>query len=251
MPALTLLTDDAPLDAQATSQDDVGDGSSSPVRPSYSPITPVFPAASLVGTTGTYQPAPSQSSVQSPAMTSISENDSPDAIALRSAISILQLQRQQSVRDLQTLERQKHDAVADPTGFVEALMAGRISIRDTGGSVGLPLSSTGGISGEYAIEDDFPDPEGHSTPNQTSKFGVIPTPQNIVRCPPINWAKYHVIGDSLDRLHDEQRLRPLSGEPQRDEPRRAPVHVIAAPYRPFEDKIVDPPMRTRSVSKKG
>lgn len=255
MPALTVSTETDALDVHTTSpvtnHDHGRDGSSSPARPSYSPITPVFPAASLVGTAGSYQHAPPQSVVPPPPRASFSESDNPDAIALRSAISILQLQRQQGVRDLQTLDRQKRDAVADPTVFAEELLAGRISMRDNGVLAGLPSSSKSRTYEDSAIEDDFSDSEGRSTPTQTPRFGPIPKPQNIVRCPPINWTKYHVIGDSLDKLHEEQRLRPIPGEPQRDEPRRAPAHVIAAPYRPFEDRIADPPMRTRSVSKKG
>jgi hypothetical protein len=256
MPALTLSTEDAALDVQATSPatalENERDGSSSPARPSYSPITPVFPSASLVGTAGTYQHGSPQSSVPPLPAAPLSESENSDAIALRSAISILQLQRQQSVRDLQKLEKQKHDAVAHSNGFAEELVAGRISMGDNGGLIGLPLiSNTTRTSEESAIEEDLSDSGVRDTPTQTPRFGPIPTPQNIVRCPPINWAKYHVIGDSLHKLHEEQRLRPASGEPQKDEPRRAPVHVIAAPYRPFEDKIADPPMRTRSTSKKG
>lgn len=255
MPALTLSTENVTLDVEATSpatnHDHERDGSSSPARPSYSPITPVFPSASLVGISGTYQHGPPQLSVPSLPAAPISDSDNPDAIALRSAISILQLQRQQSVRDLQHLEKQKCDAVADSNGFAEELVAGRISMRSGGGLIGLPLVSGSRTTEETAIEDDLSDSEGRNTPTQMPKFGPVPTPQNIVRCPPINWAKYHVIGDSLDKLHEEQRLRPISGEPLKDEPRRAPVHVIAAPFRPFEDKVSDPPMRTRSVSKKG
>ena len=254
MPALTISSESAALDAHATppptDHDPERDGSPSLARPSYSPITPVFPSASLVRTAGNYQHAPPQSLAPLPP-TALSESENTDAIALRSAISILQLQRQQSVRDVQTLERQKLDAVADPDAFAEELVAGRISMRKSNSSVGLPLRSISRRYEENAIEDDSSDPEGRNTPTQKPRFGAIPTPLNIVRCPPINWAKYHVIGDSLDKLHEEQRWRPISGEPQKDELRRAPAHVIAAPYRPFEDKIADPPMRTRSVSKKG
>lgn len=257
MPALTLITENAAPDGHAispaTNHDHERDGSSSPARPSYSPITPVFPSASLMGTAGTagtYQHAPPQSRPSLPAIP-VSENDNPDAIALRSAISILQLQRQQSIRDLQILEKQKRVAVGDSSGFAEELVAGRLSMGDRGASVGLPFSSRTRLSEESVIEDEISDSEGRNSPTQKPKFGQIPTPQNIVRCPPINWAKYHVIGDSLDRLHEEQRVRPISGEPQKEEPIRAAVHVIAAPYRPFEDKTADPPMRTRSLSKKG
>jgi len=255
MPALTISSDNAPLDAQTTSFAAIHDHERDPSEsPSYSPITPVFPSATLAPTSGSYHHAPPQPSPTfkpPPPTTSLSESGNPDAIALRSAISILQVQRQQSIRDLQILEMQKHNAVADPEGFAEELTAGRISMTNKGVPVGLPASDQTKTAAHTTVEDGSSDLEEQITPTRSSRFGVIPMPQNIVRCPPVNWAKYHVVGESLDKLHDEQRLRPLPGEPQRDESRRVPVHVVAAPYRPFVDKIVDPPMRTRSVSKKG
>jgi hypothetical protein len=70
-----------------------------------------------------------------------------------------------------------------------------------------------------------------------SKFGHIPTPQNVVRMPPINWAKYQVVGEPLNRMHEEQLYRPTPGEPRRE---RAPEHVLAAPYRPLVDHLETP-----------
>ncbi|MCJ1362125.1 hypothetical protein MMC16_001227 [Acarospora aff. strigata] len=252
MPALTLSTEDASLQAQASSpalsRDHEPEGFTSPTRPSYSPISPVFPFASLPYASGSYQQAPSQSYGTAPPSAPSSESD---AIALRSAISILQLQRQQSLRDLQALERQKHDAVADPDRFAREVIAGRVTLKDTGMIAGLPTKSKFRTSEEHAVEDGSSDSEDQNTPPRKSSFGEIPVPQNIVRCPPVNWAKYHVVGESLDKLHEEQRLRPSSGEPQNDDSKQAAPHVIAAPYRPFLDKLTDPPMRTRSISRKG
>jgi len=71
-----------------------------------------------------------------------------------------------------------------------------------------------------------------------------------VRTPPVNWAKYHIVGPPLDRMHEEQRRNPTLGELRRDEAERAPDHVVAAPYRPFVDKI-EGSGRTRSTGKKG
>ena len=83
----------------------------------------------------------------------------------------------------------------------------------------------------------------------------LPTPQNIVRVPPINWAQYHIVGASLDRLHQEQRIRPAGGWPEGVDGDGAALGpkewagagmgtamgrreaVVAAPYDPFVDRI--------------
>ena len=84
-------------------------------------------------------------------------------------------------------------------------------------------------SDSVRAEEDFEDDED---PARTS-FPPIPLPQNIVRCPPVNWAKYHVIGESLDKLHAEQQNRPSQGSLENNntlrQQERPPVAVIAAP----------------------
>lgn len=45
------------------------------------------------------------------------------------------------------------------------------------------------------------------------EFPKFPAPQNVIRMPPINWAKYHIIGEPLERMHEEQVKRPTAGEP--------------------------------------
>ncbi|KAL9067567.1 MAG: hypothetical protein Q9157_006771, partial [Trypethelium eluteriae] len=83
------------------------------------------------------------------------------------------------------------------------------------------------------------------------RFPKLPGMQNIFRCPPVNWAKYHVVGESLDKLHEEQMKRPNEGEPtfdpgvaqgsgsivkgQVDHLGRAPESVVAKPYSMFDD----------------
>jgi hypothetical protein len=70
-----------------------------------------------------------------------------------------------------------------------------------------------------------------------------------VRCPPINWSQYAVVGDSLDRLHREQVSRPPQTSPAVYTPTggyefkgtaAAPADEykgIAAPYNPLKDHI--------------
>ena len=41
----------------------------------------------------------------------------------------------------------------------------------------------------------------------------LPKPQNVVRMPHINWNKYAIVGEGLEKLHAEQIRRPPVGEP--------------------------------------
>lgn len=61
----------------------------------------------------------------------------------------------------------------------------------------------------------------------------IPAPQQIVRMPPINWDKYHVAAEPLERMHLAQQLRP--GEhPGTLHSRES---VIAAEYDALYDRV--------------
>ncbi|KAB8273252.1 hypothetical protein BDV30DRAFT_238680 [Aspergillus minisclerotigenes] len=228
-----------------------------PPRPPYSPVTPVFAHLAPVQNASTSNGAPSHPIVppaSSPSPTSrtggataslpttpavfapepvavpISESENPDAIALRSTISILQLQKQQSLRDIRTLERLKQAAAADPEGFARELAAGNLTAKDPGGFVNFTHD-----------EEDEDDEMRDSKEGGALGLGTIPTPQNVVRMPPINWNKYQIVGEPLDRMHEDQRRRPSPGEPRREEPaQRAPEHVLASPYRPLVDKLESP-----------
>jgi hypothetical protein len=165
-----------------------------------------------------------------PSPVPISESDNSDVIALRSAISLLQLQKQKALNDIKTLDEMKRAAAADPEGFSRELLAGNLTQQGQGYGLvdtDLPLEGSDESDGET-------DDEG--SPNK-NKFGKIPKPQNVVRMPPINWAKYQIVGESLDKMHEEQRSRPFAGVPRQDLNQRAPEHAIAAPYRPLTDKI--------------
>lgn len=204
----------------------------------------------------------------------ISESTNSDAIALRAAMSILQLQRQQALRDMQTLEKQKEAAVADPEAFARDVTSGKIKARGMRGVLGpvgeVPPSSNGVGSRqdrkldrgpaddiEDAVElDNSGDESDKPVPETSRAFGEIPSEQNVVRMPPINWTKYHIVGESLDKLHEEQQSRPVAGQPLTDEDlkptQRAPKHVIASPYDPWRDKLdVKEKGRTRSGRGKG
>jgi len=71
----------------------------------------------------------------------------------------------------------------------------------------------------------------HKATRHPSSFPAVPLPQDVVRCPPIEWAKYNIVGESLDKLHRDQQARPGNVDSsQRDS-------VVAAPFNPFLDKL--------------
>ena len=172
---------------------------------------------------------------------------------------------------MQTLERQKEAAVANPEAFARDVASGKIKARrmrgvlgpvgevqassnevDPGGNDGLH----GNVEDAEAMDDSEDEGDDKPTDQTIGAFGEIPSEQNVVRMPPINWAKYHIVGESLDKLHEEQRARPVAGQPLRDgdlKPRpRAPEHVIASPYDPWRDKLEGKEKgRTRSGRGKG
>ena len=230
-----------------------------PPRPPYSPVTPVFtnlaplPGSATVVPPGTeyfFPVLPRQdgssdsfSDLQRPpgfapesAPIPISESENPDVIALRSAISILQLQKQQSLRDIEILDRMRTAAAAEPEKFAQEIVSGKLAPGELDGLV------------SFTNEDNSTQSANASTTNRASSFGTFPRPQNVIRMPPINWAKYQIVGEPLDKLHEEQRRRPSVGEPRRNESAlRVQEHILAAPYRPLIDKI-DSPLKGRGMN---
>ncbi|KAK2882706.1 hypothetical protein FQN49_000068 [Arthroderma sp. PD_2] len=268
-----------------------------PPRPPYSPVTPItsqssgttpatesisaspLPPALYTTAGGTLESTPavidrSRSAphkndtmpaalpsqfVKEPPPVPISESENPDAIALRSAITILQIQKQQALRDIQALDKMKQAATEDPHAFTNDFITGSLqsgqddlfhpSRRGEDDREGGGESDTGAMD----VDQDKQLQPNDSGGNQANRLGNIPKPQNIVRMPAINWAKYHIVGEPLDKMHEEQRLRPTPGEPRSDTPSstttsRSPEHILAAPYRPFVDKI-DPRIKARNGNK--
>ena len=222
----------------------------SPDTPPYSPITPVMASSTLPQNRAEQQYAPESDKEAVRVLIPFSESDNSDAIALRSAISILQLQRQQSVRDLKTLERQKTIAVADPKSFAAEVAVGRVKTVDSRGLIAPMLDNPS----EADVEDSYMNASvdrAERSLNKNPKFGDIPGPQSIVRTPPINWAKYHILGEPLERLHEEQKANPAPSQPRtgKENLSRSP-HMVAGPYSPWKDKLPDPSARTRGTFRK-
>ncbi|KAK3383389.1 hypothetical protein B0T24DRAFT_604782 [Lasiosphaeria ovina] len=354
----------------------------SPSRPPVSPITPTLAPAQLPATAatstssgrprtdGASNPSPSkppdppdfaqgrpafahsqpdQVGILPPPVVPIAFDDNPDVLALKSAISILQLQRARATADMQTLSRAKAAALADPGAFVADLVSGRVGMegdplmfpgagggaghgqghsrasgRAENGMVDHDSSSSSSdddedddtdgdeqeedeeaqhIKTETASSPDIRFPaaqenaedgnadgdvamagtsaagtESQATPSSADKikkkknkkrrkaekeaaaaaaaaWRKLPKPQNVVRCPPVNWAQYAVVGESLDKLHAEQVAAPSLGAPAVLGPggayefkagaQKAPANEppprrlvgIAAPYTPGRDKL--------------
>ena len=254
MPGLTVDTSSSHMTSQSStslsqSQLSSQSRSASPVRPPYSPITPTLEHARLA-TSGTapsqnaFLPhdtythsQPPQTAIPQPPPVPITFDENPDAIALRSAISILQLQARNATADIRTLQRIKERAVADTENFAKALAAGEVGSKPDP-LLGLPQGDSDDEEGEEGVE----------KMSKEEDWGTLPRAQNIVRCPPINWTQYAVVGESLDKLHKDQQARPTEGTPQVIQPdgsltfggegqKRREDLKLAAPYEPGKDKI--------------
>lgn len=213
-----------------------------------------------------------------------------DVIALESAILLLQRQKQKAEEDIRQLQRIKNEAVRKPAEFVQDLASGKVGQ----GPQAAPPESGGGAGDDdddesSSDEDDEDDESDAEMENQdvgeASSSGLgpspmkapgkgkaaaaaqpppprqqpppwtnLPTPQDVVRMPTINWSKYAVVGESLDKLHREQLAKPtlgtpatlaadgkayeFKGEPNPDDGKKSVG--IAAPYDPLHDKIKKP-----------
>ncbi|KAM0255421.1 hypothetical protein ACHAQJ_005789 [Trichoderma viride] len=235
-PALTITTD-------------MNSRPSSPVPPPMSPITPTLPSAQLsidanrnTTTSSEALPPPgaaamaqqparstfthsqsSQVGMPPPASRPIEFETNPDVIALRSAITVLQMQRNRATADIQALSQIKNEAIDHPDEFIRDLAQGRI--------------------GQGARPD-----AGDDEATRAWAAQPIPKAQDVVRCPPINWSQYAVVGESLDKLHAEQVSRPTQGTPatlgaggmyqfKGGDGKQEEYPGVAAPYAPLKDKI--------------
>ncbi|KAF2035954.1 hypothetical protein EK21DRAFT_53314 [Setomelanomma holmii] len=259
MPALLVGTNPRPASSKdapsASERSRKRSESASPSRPPVSPISPIVSAAQLAPVDRTESqprpaPPPVATFIQQPPSVAISESENPDAIALRSAISLLQLQREKSKRDLKALAELKSAAVSDPTGFARSIQENRAKAAQSYNDVltptlaGLPESipdNKAGVKVEEGVANARKDSADMREQDTAIKFPAIPQPQNVVRCPPVNWAKYHIVGEPLDKLHEEQKRWPGHAEPPRTQSgARAPPHSVAKPYSPFTDGIGKP-----------
>ncbi|KAG9949305.1 hypothetical protein KCU85_g4415, partial [Aureobasidium melanogenum] len=248
--------------------------SPSPQPPPASPLTPPAQPAKLATTTQPVPILPPQPPqlIEQPPSLPFSSHDSSDAIALRAAISSLQFQRLQAQRDLRTLEDIKRQAVERPEEYRKHVIATAQakpspppwSIEDFQDQ-GMDDDEDAVLGASSTNEQDPLDSQAESTTTpypvsygsmlqpqpakikpQSSGFPTVPLPQDVVRCPPIEWSKYNIVGESLDKLHRDQQARPgdAASSQQRDS-------VVAAPYNPFLDKLDPRPVpETNSSARK-
>lgn len=235
--------------------DILSDTLGSPTAPEFSPITPkvdpLLPVLSTQTSPATNESVeaeqpPKQEHAQpqvapaairpttyipQPPPQPFSSAESSDGLALKAAISSLQYQRQKARDDLKSLDQIRNLALADPEAFAKELAVGRLREKreDFGSADEVANSSL---------------PDTARTENATSLPG-IPGPQNVVRMPQINWDKYHVIGEALDSLHDQQKRWPGSLPFQQDRGREA---AVMAPYSPFQDLVDGQPRHSRNSS---
>ena len=255
MPVLSLDTSPRAEDHRADSPHSPSHSRSSPEpeRPPYSPITPVLGPARLATSTNPLQNGqpqrqtythsqPHQTTISQPFPEPIAFDSNPDVLALKSAISILQLQARNATADVQSLQKIKERALQDPESFAKAVAAGNVKAK-----------SDDLFAPSLDDDEEEDDDGGEAQQVQTAKadknvWPKMPAPQNVVRTPPINWNQYAVVGDSLDKLHVDQVIRPSEGVPQRmgpdgqlsfggDSQRRDLYLGVAAPYQPGKDKM--------------
>ncbi|KAL5088798.1 hypothetical protein Trisim1_006213 [Trichoderma cf. simile WF8] len=216
--------------AQLSSSGAADKGSSRTVTAVPVPVPPAAAAAQQQPTAQQQQPARStlshsqqsdQVGLPPPPSKPIEFESNPDVIALKSAIAVLQMQRMRATADIQALSQIKNDAVEHPDEFARDLAMGKV--------------------GRGAQPDD-------ETTTRAWVAQPIPKAQDVVRCPPINWSQYAVVGESLDKLHAEQVSRPTQGTPatigaggvyqfKGGDGKQEEYPGVAAPYAPLKDKI--------------
>lgn len=156
--------------------------------------------------------------------------DSTDVIALRAVLSSLQMQKARAETDIRTLRDIKTQALAYPDEFQKHVIE----------SAALQTQSTDfdpSLDTAVAHEKDNTQTDTDTSMIDSAvSFPAIPTPQDIVRCPPINWDKYHIVGEPLDRLHREQQAWPGSDHENLPRQPRRQESVIAAPYDALYDE---------------
>ncbi|KAI5796624.1 hypothetical protein EDC01DRAFT_595955, partial [Geopyxis carbonaria] len=128
---------------------------------------------------------------------------SSDCIALRSTLRLLMLQRDRAKRDIVALEELRETALKEPLQFIDYMTAqkqrGRMTRTNSTSSTRSNFSAKK-KSSESLADNIFGDRE-------------FPRPQEIYRCPPVEWSKYQILGGPLDVMHENQRNRPSSSRP--------------------------------------
>ena len=285
MPALTVETGSPNSSPQPVSQNGVApqyapqgsasplqSGPSSPPQPPYSPITPVMSAARLDTSVPALPQQPLRTYKHSkpdatfipppPAPLEVIDFDSnTDVLAVKSAISVLQFQKKKAAQDIRTLQNFKIQAMRDPEAFLRAADMGEIrsdrdatfpELEDDEGDEeeeDEDVEMNGGGEGDNGTgAQREAGMNGTSRTKAHNSFPSLPVPQKVVKVPPINWAKYGVIGESLDKIHDDQLQNPTPGTPAR----LGPDGQVLDGYTNSESEPRDPsPLSPAAKAEKG
>ncbi|KAF8251423.1 hypothetical protein K440DRAFT_539507 [Wilcoxina mikolae CBS 423.85] len=114
---------------------------------------------------------------------------SADGIALRSTLRLLMLQRDRAKRDIHSLEEMREAALKEPLEFVEFIQSQKAAARGRGSRT-----------------------NSGSDNNNNKKLNIfagkeLPKPQEIYKCPNIEWSQYKILGAPLDALHEKHLRR--------------------------------------------
>lgn len=170
------------------------------------------PTRATAQTTTPVATPPIASSASTPASASTSAaatSTNTDSIALRSTLRLLMLQRERARNDIQTLEELRLQALDKPVEFIEY-------IQELAGA-GHPTPSSPSSDEEPTSKSAKSANSGttSATRKRNGKRAAfaatkdLPKPQEIYRCPTIEWQKYHVLGAPLEKLVEEQQRRPM------------------------------------------
>ncbi|ETS86747.1 hypothetical protein PFICI_00575 [Pestalotiopsis fici W106-1] len=264
---VTLSTSSAPSNTTAITS--TPPRPSSPEIPVVEPLTPPLAPVQFPPPrqSHTYLNHPAEQTViQPPAPAPLDFDSNPDVLALKSTMAILQIQAAKAKRDMVALQKAKEAALADPEAFMKDLQEGKIQMGGSGLSaslehdddsdsdssgdddedVAMDLTKDEQASDAVKSEPKAPGSEKKPKP-QRKPWSQLPNKQSVARMPAINWSQYAVVGESLDRLHNDQVARPAQGTPAtlaadgtyvfHGEGRQQEFNGIAAPFDPLKDQL--------------
>lgn len=143
--------------------------------PGSTPLTPASTTTTTTTTTTTSEvPVPDPGGL------------SADGIALRSTLRLLMLQRDRANSDIHSLEEMREAALKEPLEFVEFIQNQKARGRGS-----------------------------RTTDKKPNTFAgkELPKPQEIYKCPNIEWSQYKILGAPLDALHEKHLRRPSPSRP--------------------------------------
>ncbi|EPE05451.1 hypothetical protein F503_02190 [Ophiostoma piceae UAMH 11346] len=104
-------------------------------------------------------------------------------------------------------------SVADKDGDVDMVMDADASPRLDKNNSQSRRGSAASASSSSSSSDESAAANPDSGIFNVVDLNSLPKPQNVVRMPHINWNKYAVVGEGLEKLHAEQIRRPPVGQP--------------------------------------